>query len=82
MNPEKKYCVKVADCCGVFYEKTGLTFGGAVAVAVLKKFFYPAGSSYTIRVCNLDMCDYDSNGLTEDEQIIIDDALDKVKNDY
>lgn len=80
MNPETKYCVIVADCRGVFFEKKGLTFGGAVAVAVLKKFHYPNGSSYAVRVSNLDRCDYDSHGLTEDEELIIDDALDEVKN--
>lgn len=65
------YSVNVYDQAGEFDSTNCATFEIALAMAQERQRQYPRK---VVQVFNLDRCDYDTNGLTEDER----DALDEV----
>ena len=65
------YSVNVYDQAGEFDSTKCATFDVALAMAQERQRQYPRK---VVEVFNLDRCDYDTNGLTEEER----DALDEV----
>ena len=66
-----RYAVGVYDCAGEFAVETLATFDETVTLAARWRREYPGK---VVCVSNLDRCDYDTNGLTEDERDALDEA--------
>lgn len=61
------YHLQQADRCGVFREEFLDSLEEAAKLAALWRVEYPFPTSMVI-LTNLDKCDYDSDGLTEEER--------------
>lgn len=68
-----KYSVGVYDCAGEYSTTSCTDFAHLLAVVALMRRLYPGK---VVQAFNLDRCDYDTNGLTEDER----DAVDEVQS--
>ena len=66
-----KYHVSVNDCAGLFCEQKVDGFEACVALVVEFTRKYPGK---VVCPSNLDRCDYDTDGLTEDERDALDEA--------
>jgi hypothetical protein len=66
------YDVSVNDCAGEYLSRTVAEFSAALALYVAFRAKYPGK---VVLVSNLDRCDYNTDGLTEDEQDAIDSVL-------
>lgn len=68
----QRYSVNVYDCAGQFSKTECSSFQGAYLAAVAAKALYPGKA---VCVFNLDRCDYNTDGLTEDEAEALNDAV-------
>ena len=59
------YLLTVADRAGVFQERNFATFGEVLAATQEARAKWPRK---LVMVCNVDQCDVDSDGLTDDER--------------
>jgi hypothetical protein len=60
-----RYSVNVYDCAGEYRSTEVPDFTAALAIYVASRARYPGK---VVLVSNLDRCDYDTDGLTEDER--------------
>lgn len=65
---DERYKVGLYDCCGERYAITCIGFSAARWVAQRMREEYAAHLSTVLRVYNLDRCEGDSDGLTDEER--------------
>lgn len=59
------YCVTVYDCAGEYSSTSRTDFAHVLHVYAMMRRSYP---DKVVQAFNIDRCDYDSDGLTEDER--------------
>jgi hypothetical protein len=72
----ERYSVSAYDRCGEVATFPAEDFSRCVKFARVLAKNYPRCA---IRAFNNDRCDYDTNGLTEDERDAVNDAIDEVR---